>query len=356
MTSRNYVFTVNNYEEGWYPRSNKIKLCIWQFEIGEQGTPHAQGYVELHESMRMAAVKKIPCFARAHLSKRGGTRYQAADYCIKERTRISGPYIEGYSGTPEEFVRSLEKTPKNHAAELEAIKRMLDEGKTSLEIAESNFSQWVRHHRAFSTYQMLKTQPRSEIENVIVVYGPTGTGKSRFCMDQYPTAYWKSRGQWWDGYAQQQHVVIDEYYGWLPWDMLLRLCDRYPLLLETKGGTCQFTGTSIILTTNKDPKHWYDEAKGMKFETFARRVTQWIYMPTQNDHQLYTQHHLFNAAIQSTPHSTSFCTEASMEAQISFGITYGNDRNTEGSSIQEQAQDNAFQIISQTQDISTCES
>jgi len=281
MTSRNYVFTINNPTGSEdFSTQPRIKLCLWQLEVGESGCRHFQGYVEFTESLRMAAVKRMPCFARAHLEARKGSRFEAAVYCTKTDGRLDGPWIHGYSGTPAEFIASIEQVgkKKDSARELEAIKSLLDSGASSLDVAEMNFSQWVRHHRAFSQYIMLKTAPRTTIDNVIVVFGPTGTGKSHFCQ-RFEPAYWKSRGQWWDGYNGHSNIIIDEFYGWLPWDMLLRVCDKYPLLLETKGGTVQFVGTTIVFTTNKDPTLWYDQEKGMLFETFARRVTEWIYMP-----------------------------------------------------------------------------
>ena len=52
-------------------------------------------------------------------------------------------------------------------------------------------------------------------------------------------------------------MVIDEFYGWLPWDYLLRLTDRYPFMVESKGGHIQFTSEIIIFTSNKIHDHWY---------------------------------------------------------------------------------------------------
>lgn len=62
---------------------------------------------------------------------------------------------------------------------------------------------------------------------------------------------------WWDGYEGQQVVIIDEFYGWLGYDFILRLTDRYPLLVETKGGTVQFVSRVVIFTSNSHPRDWY---------------------------------------------------------------------------------------------------
>lgn len=104
-------------------------------------------------------------------------------------------------------------------------------------------------------------------------------------MENYPDAYWKQRSQWWDGYMNHEVVVIDEFYGWLPYDTLLRLCDRYPLMVETKGGQVNFCAKTIVITTNGVPNTWY---KNVYFPAFARRVTKWHVLPMWGIHSTYT--------------------------------------------------------------------
>lgn len=99
-------------------------------------------------------------------------------------------------------------------------------------------------------------------------------------MDSYPNAYWKQRSQWWDNYNGEAVVVLDEFYGWLPYDTLLRLCDRYPLLVESKGGQIQFSATTLIITTNKRPDKWYNN---VYYPAFVRRVDHWIIMPRMGE-------------------------------------------------------------------------
>lgn len=88
-------------------------------------------------------------------------------------------------------------------------------------------------------------------------------------MDNYPDAYWKQRSQWWDCY-EHKHVVMDDFYGWLPFDTLLRICDRYPLLVETKGGQTKFNAEVLVITSNQRPQEWYPNVSN--FDAFVRRV------------------------------------------------------------------------------------
>jgi len=230
--------------------------------------PHLQGYIELTTPRRMSFLKKI--IPRAHFERRRGTKKQAIEYVTKEETRVQGPWIlpegcqlsEVFSGA-----RESDGTSLTH------VKRLLDEGCSEEQIADENFSHWVRHFRAFRAYKLLKTVPRDHAVSTTVIVGPTGTGKSRFCIRKFPKAYWKQRSNWWDGYNNHETVVLDEFYGWLPYDTLLRLCDRYPFLVETKGSQSQMVCKNVIITSNHDPKSWY---KNVYFDSFKRRVAQWI--------------------------------------------------------------------------------
>ena len=132
---------------------------------------------------------------------------------------------------------------------------MIENGATEEQIADHDFELWVRSYRAFREYRLLIQPPRSHEVEVFVLQGPTGTGKSKWAMDNYPDAYWKQRSIWWDGYAKQETVIIDEFYGWMPFDTLLRVCDRYPLLVETKGGQVNFVAKTIIITTTLFQAH-----------------------------------------------------------------------------------------------------
>ena len=97
--------------------------------------------------------------------------------------------------------------------------------------------------------------------NIQVFWGPTGTGKSRRAHDTWPEAYWWPRPQntasYSIGYAGQSTIILDDFYGWIPFDLLLRLCDRYPLILNAQGIGVQCKATCIVITSNREPSSWY---------------------------------------------------------------------------------------------------
>lgn len=286
MASRRWCFTLNNPERNDFIFPELVRYAIWQRESGEAGTEHLQGYIELAKPQRLSWLKNV--IPRAHFEIARGTRDQARDYCRKSDTRVAGPFEYG----------EWKNGGQGSRSDLNAVKELIDNGAGEQEIAESNFSTWCRNYRAFREYKRIKTEARNWETSVTVYWGEPGTGKSRKAMEENPGAYWKPKGNWWDGYEQQEVVVIDEFYGWLPYDFILRLCDRYPLNLEVKGGTVAFVGKSVIFTSNKHPDDWYQK-ENLDKRAFARRVTKLIHFHgdcMEDTTAVYKQQHGFISA------------------------------------------------------------
>jgi len=285
--SRNWVFTLNNPDQLLDPTEwTNLNLLIYQEETGANGTLHFQGYVELSSPRALSYLRSL--IPGAHWEIRKGTKADAVKYSAKEDTRtnwfgLEKPviFMDGHI-IPNELVDDAiseliaSSSQATSTEKLDKLKAMIDTGATELCLADADFYTWSRHFRALERYRMLKACKRTEAMEVIVIQGPTGTGKSKYCLDNYPNAYWKQRSCWWDGYSNEDTVILDEFYGWLPYDTLLRLLDRYPLMVESKGGQLQFNSKRIVITSNKPPNKWY---KNEYFAALARRVTKWIIMP-----------------------------------------------------------------------------
>ena len=109
-----------------------------------------------------------------------------------------------------------------------------------------------------------------------ILTGRTGIGKSRYCAENYPNAFWKRKGDWWDGYDGHDIVIIDEFYGWLPLDTMLGLMDRYPLMVDTKGSAVEFQAKTLCITSNITWDKWYDWKNNDIKDAFLRRIDNFI--------------------------------------------------------------------------------
>jgi len=81
-----WCYTLNNYEEEEYvylsTLFSKEKFHVVGKEVGEQGTPHLQGYVEFKNQKDLTALKKIN--PKIHWEKAKANRASNVAYCTKE--------------------------------------------------------------------------------------------------------------------------------------------------------------------------------------------------------------------------------------------------------------------------------
>ena len=84
---RRMCFTLNNYTDEEiqriheYRNTDKFLIC-YGLEVGEQGTPHVQGYAEFKNPKKFNTVKNL--FPRAHIERAKGSRKQNIEYCSKD--------------------------------------------------------------------------------------------------------------------------------------------------------------------------------------------------------------------------------------------------------------------------------
>lgn len=86
--SRRWCLTLNNYTKEEYNalclNVSKISgVCIIGDEVGQEGTPHLQVYIEFVNQVDFSVIKKM-C-PRAHIEKAKGNRKQNIAYCSKEK-------------------------------------------------------------------------------------------------------------------------------------------------------------------------------------------------------------------------------------------------------------------------------
>lgn len=281
MTSRAWCFTCFDTEYAIdFDDFQDARYLVYQTELcPTTNTPHFQGYIEFKRPVRRTAVTKI--LARTDVRERYGTREEARNYCMKAETRADGPYEFGVWETGGQGARS----------DVFSLHKMLKEGRPEEEILEEMPLMWFRFHNAITKAKAIveRSKRRTEKTEVFLFLGPPGTGKSLFCHENYPDAYWKSQDQWWDGYNNHDTVILDEFYGWIQWSILLRLLDRYPMQVQVKGGFVNFAPKRIIITSNKQPWDWYSSDKiHWDFQALYRRIEHcWWFQELGQEPQKY---------------------------------------------------------------------
>jgi len=269
--SRFWCFTVNNYVAQFASLPPNCTYLVSGEEVGEEGTPHLQCYVELTRNQRRSYVSKM--FPTAHISVRydKSTGKDASDYCKKD-----GKFVE--FGT-------LAKAPeRGKRTDLTEIAALASGGASIQQIYESNPATYMRNYRAIQHVRQITHKPAPFRPNLTVrlYIGATRTGKSFHArVTEECFAKPVGKGLWFDGYDRHKKVVIDEFRGQYPLSDFLQITDPFQVQVETKGGHTWFEPDLIIITTNDHPSDMYTEHKQETRDAFFARFKEvwWWYAP-----------------------------------------------------------------------------
>lgn len=262
--TRYWCYTLNNPtmdEESDVP-DILSSYHIWAHEVGEQGTPHIQGYVEFDNRKELTAVKRL--LPSAHWEPRRGSQEEARWYVMKD-----GAFAE--LGEPTD-----DQPGKRN--DLAAAREFAAGAQPMRQVVENCSLQGIQVAQKWLTY---REQARNWVPTVIWLYGPTGVGKSRLARELAQQAYpddppfvKSDANKWFDGYDGHTVVIFDDLReSWFPFTFLLSLLDRYEKLVEVKGGHRQFKPRLIIIATLRAPTEEYNQTAAEPFAQLTRRIT-----------------------------------------------------------------------------------
>lgn len=284
---RNWIWTTNNPDhEAWqwmwdslYSEDRRKEQGIVAFacqeEKGKQGTVHIQGVIFMDKRYTLCQMKEI-LPKGSHLEVMRGTAQQAIAYCTKEDSRTDGPWT----------TENLPRCTKGRRSDLEEIKKDLLAGMKEIEYSVKHFPTYVRYAKSLRDFAIIHAKPRNWVMEVIIHYGVPGSGKTMDAMKYSENSVYKlptptGSVLWWNGYAHQETVVIDEFVGNIMFQELLQLCDRHAHYVQTKGGFMNFDSKRIVFTSNRNWIDWYPNMfkDQNNYGAFTRRITKVYYYP-----------------------------------------------------------------------------
>lgn len=237
-----------------------LGYAVWQRELcPETGREHLQFFIEFTRRTRWTAVRKL--LPGAHIEPCRNVEAAIA-YCRKEDSRVDGPYEFG---------------THQHLCTGSSVPDTLKTTRVGIFLQE-NPTCW-RSVRSLQTIRSMSMPKRTELTTLWCFYGPSGSGKTWLArkimqglgMDE---VYWHDGSQWWDNYDQEKVVVVDEYRGSFPIQVVLKLGDCTPYKVPVKGGYVEFNSELVIFISNLTPDLLFYKHDGPSDIALRRRLKE----------------------------------------------------------------------------------
>lgn len=258
--ARSWCFTHNNYTADDEQRYQRLEAehVLYGREVGENGTPHLQGFVRFRNPRLGRAVARLlpGCHLTVARNLEASIRYCRKDgdvfehgttvYSQEQRAvaavaggqaqvdRWREAYLAAQEGRFEDIPYDIRF---KHDAVIQRLrlKRLSDECPDSIAILDN---QWI--------------------------WGPSGTGKSVLAREENPLAYFKMRNKWWDGYQYEPEVILDDIdpsmEAWIT-AFLKDWADHHKFRCEIKNASAVIRPRRLVVTSQysidscfKDPE------------------------------------------------------------------------------------------------------
>lgn len=265
--AKHWCFTINNYDDDIVRSvrdasiTDGVVYLVFGREVGESGTPHLQGYVSFRKRVAFGHVKSL-FGAKAHLEPARGNPTQASTYCKKDGDFEEFGELPGGSGQRTDLI-----------AVAEAIKQ----GETLRAISERYPAAVLRYGSGVQRLRAHYRPSRDQAPEIQCFWGPTGCGKTRRVWEfvKHDELWLHPGGQWFDGYDGHRSVLFDDFDGsWFKLHYLLKLLDRYPMPVPVKGGFTWWVPKHIFITSNVQPREWYNNAHEEHKRALMRRLNE----------------------------------------------------------------------------------
>lgn len=248
--SRSLFITINNYTKEEENRFKEIDCVysIYQIEEGEAcHTPHLHGFIYFKNARTWKSIKKL--FPRARIEVPKNINH-VIKYCGKEKTRIRGPYEKGT------------KPSQGTRTDLEDLRDQIMKGEITVkDIILDMPGVYHQYGRTLNEIQtcFYNKNIRTEMTQGFWLWGETGVGKShtarKIAEDATIYDHPTNDKTWWDGYKQEEVVIIDDFRGEIAYNEILKLVDCWPHKVSRRNiGPINFTSSCVIITSSLPPE------------------------------------------------------------------------------------------------------
>jgi len=256
IRDRAWCFTAWNSEIlNW---SDKMTYMIYGEEVcPKSGKIHYQGYVYMKNPIGLSGMKKLlGKDTHFEVRSKNSTNSQAIEYCKKENKY-------------KEFgVRPNDNGIKN-------LKDKCEEYGSKKEFINNDLETYCKYRNGINDYYNNKIEEYEGEREVIWIYGPSGSGKSRLarmiCKDiciTYNSPFFDYNGE--------KEVIYDDFRASdMKLNLLLKITDRYRFSVNVKGSNMPWAVEKIVFTSILAPWDMYRDT-GENMKQIKRRITKII--------------------------------------------------------------------------------
>jgi len=260
--SRSFCFTWNNYPDDHADVVERLGTryhCYGYETCPTTGTEHLQGFVYFDMPKSFTAVRRG--LLGSHVSIAKGSVAQNITYCSKEDCFLEfgeRPMSQELKGSNEQkrWASAYECAQKGLISEIPG------------DIAIRCYANIKRIESDF-----MAIVPNSREPCGVWIHGESGAGKSYSVHFRYPGLYNKMRNKWWDGYQNEEVVLIDDMdiYDIKLGGQLKHWADAYSFMAERKGSATRCCPKKVIVTSQYTISEIWSDPKTI--DALTRRFT-----------------------------------------------------------------------------------
>ncbi len=257
--TRGYAFTSFNEAEPVWDEEIMTWLIYAPEVCPDTNRDHWQGFVYWKNAKSTRSCSKlllnVSVFPKArHATFQHQLNYIKGPYNKDGKSKPLNPLFQQYGIMP---------SPGKRGDLTKLCDSILSGEKTPEDILEENPMAYHQYGRTLNATADLRGSrtTREKVTTGLWLWGETATGKSHHAWSgqSRSTVYqWHDDKGWWDQYAGQAVVIMDDFRGEIKYNYLLQLVDKWPARVSRRGrAPAPFTSQQVIITSSKPPEWVY---------------------------------------------------------------------------------------------------